>query len=73
MPVTQYAQTLDGAHIAYQVFGSGPPDIVYANSFMGHSEVSWEHPPAASFYERMAAFSRVVLFDRRGTGLSDPA
>ena len=72
MPVTQYAQTPDGAHIAYQVFGNGPPDIVYANSFMGHAEVSWEHPPAASFYERMAAFSRVVLFDRRGTGLSDP-
>ena len=39
---------------------------------MSHIEVSWEYPAAASFYERMAAFSRLVLFDRRGTGLLDP-
>ena len=72
LPVTQYALTDDGAHIAYQALGEGPPDIVYANSFMGHIEVSWEYPPAASFYQRMAAFSRLIIFDRRGTGLSDP-
>jgi class 3 adenylate cyclase len=72
LPVTQYARTDDGAHIAYQVLGNGTPDIVYANSFMGHIEVSWEYPRAASFYQRMAAFSRFVIFDRRGTGLSDP-
>jgi class 3 adenylate cyclase len=72
LPVTQYARTDDGAHIAYQALGTGPPDIVYANSFMGHIEVSWEYPPAASFYQRMAAFSRLIIFDRRGTGLSDP-
>jgi class 3 adenylate cyclase len=72
MPETRYARTPDGAHIAYQVLGTGPPDIVYANSFMSHIEVSWEYPRAVSFYERMAAFSRLVLFDRRGTGLSDP-
>jgi class 3 adenylate cyclase len=71
-PVTQYARTDDGAHIAYQVLGNGPLDIVYANSFMGHIEVSWEYPPAANFYQRMAAFSRLIIFDRRGTGLSDP-
>jgi class 3 adenylate cyclase len=45
---------------------------VYANSYMGHVEVSWEYPPAATFYERMARLGRLVLFDRRGTGLSDP-
>ena len=72
LPETRYAKTAGGVHIAYQVVGEGPPDIVYANSFMGHVEVSWEYPPAARFYERMAAFSRLVLFDRRGTGLSDP-
>lgn len=72
VPETHYAMTGDGNHIAYQVVGEGPPDIVYANSFMSHVEVSWEYAPAASFYERMASFSRLVLFDRRGTGLSDP-
>jgi pimeloyl-ACP methyl ester carboxylesterase len=69
---TRYAVTSDDNHIAYQVVGEGPPDIVYANSFMGHVEVSWEYARAANFYERMASFSRLVLFDRRGTGLSDP-
>jgi pimeloyl-ACP methyl ester carboxylesterase len=64
--------TSDDNHIAFQVVGDGPPDIVYASSFMGHVEVSWEYARAASFYERMASFSRLVLFDRRGTGLSDP-
>jgi pimeloyl-ACP methyl ester carboxylesterase len=72
MPETRYAKTADGAHIAYQVVGHGPPDIVYANSFMSHIEVSWEYPRAVSFYERMAGFGRLILFDRRGTGLSDP-
>ena len=72
MPETRFAITDDGAHIAYQVIGDGPPDIVYANSFMSHVEVSWDYPPAARFYERMASFGRLVLFDRRGTGLSDP-
>jgi pimeloyl-ACP methyl ester carboxylesterase len=72
MPETRYAKTGDDVHVAYQVLGDGPPDVVYANSFMGHIEVSWEYAPAVRFYERMAAFSRLVLFDRRGTGLSDP-
>jgi pimeloyl-ACP methyl ester carboxylesterase len=69
---TRYAKTGDGVHIAYQVAGDGPPDVVYANSYMSHIEVSWEYPPAARFYEQMARFGRLVLFDRRGTGLSDP-
>lgn len=69
---TRYAKTEDGAHVAYQVVGEGPLDIVYANSFMGHVEASWEYARAANFYDRLARFSRLVLFDRRGTGLSDP-
>jgi class 3 adenylate cyclase len=72
VPEIQYARTGDGVHIAYQVVGDGPVDLVYANSFMGHVEVSWEYARAVRFYERMAAFCRLVLFDRRGTGLSDP-
>jgi class 3 adenylate cyclase len=72
MPETHYVKTAEGSHIAYQMMGQGPPDIVYANSFMSHIEVSWEYQRAVSFYERMTAFSRLVLFDRRGTGLSDP-
>jgi pimeloyl-ACP methyl ester carboxylesterase len=72
VPEVKYARTADGVHIAYQVVGDAAVDLVYANSFMSHIEVSWEYPPAARFYERMAAFCRLVLFDRRGTGLSDP-
>ena len=60
MPETRYAKTEDGVPVAYQVVGEGPPDVVYANSFMGHIEVSWEYAPAVRFYERMAAFSRLV-------------
>ena len=72
IPETRYAKTEDHVHVAYQSVGEGPPDLVYANSFMSHIEVSWEYAPAVRFYERMAAFSCLVLFDRRGTGLSDP-
>ncbi len=72
VPEINYAKSADGVHVAYQVVGDGPPDVVYANSFMSHIEVSWDYPPAARFYERMAAFCQLVLFDRRGTGLSDP-
>ncbi len=72
VPEINYAISADGVHVAYQVVGDGHPDVVYANSFMSHIEVSWDYPPAVRFYERMAAFCRLVLFDRRGTGLSDP-
>jgi pimeloyl-ACP methyl ester carboxylesterase len=72
VPDINYARSADGVHVAYQVLGDGPPDVVYANSFMSHIEVSWDYPPAVRFYERMGAFCRLVLFDRRGTGLSDP-
>jgi pimeloyl-ACP methyl ester carboxylesterase len=72
VPDIGYAMTSDGVHVAYQTVGEGPPDIVYANSFMSNIAVTWEYPRAVRFYERMASFGRLVLFDRRGTGLSDP-
>ena len=49
VPEIRYARTADGVYIAYQEVGEGPPDVVYANSFLGHIEVSWEYPRATRF------------------------
>jgi pimeloyl-ACP methyl ester carboxylesterase len=59
-----------GAEVAYQIVGQGPPDVVYVPGF-GHVDVRWEDPMYAAFLERLASFSRLILFDRRGTGASD--
>ena len=72
MPETRYAKTSDGVHIAYQTVGEGPFDLVFANSWASHVEFSWSRPAIVRFYERFSAFCRLVLFDKRGTGLSDP-
>jgi class 3 adenylate cyclase len=69
-PRTRYAHSGD-ASIAYQVFGEGSVDLVLINGPASHLEVVWEEPNTARCFERMAGFARVVLFDRRGTGLSD--
>ena len=58
-------------HIAYQVLGEGPLDLVYVPGWLSHVELSWEQPMLARFLERLASFSRLILFDKRGTGLSD--
>ena len=58
-------------HIAYQVFGAGPPDLVFVPSWNTNVEALWEMPPLARFVGQLATFGRVVLFDKRGTGLSD--
>jgi class 3 adenylate cyclase len=71
VPATRYARN-DGVHIAYQVWGEGEVDLVLVPGFVSHVEVVWELPAAARFLERLGAFARVVMFDRRGTGLSDP-
>jgi len=71
-PETKYAKTGD-LFIAYQVMGEGPLDLVYAPAYSTHLELNWEWPPYARFLQRLASFSRLLLFDRRGTGLSDPA
>ena len=70
-PPTRYAKS-DGVSIAYQVIGDGPIDLVLVQGFATHLDLQWEAPPLARFFERLASFSRLVLFDKRGTGLSDP-
>ena len=70
-PVTRYAES-DDASIAYQVVGDGPLDVVLVLGFATHLELQWELPPLARFLERISLFSRLVIFDKRGTGLSDP-
>jgi pimeloyl-ACP methyl ester carboxylesterase len=57
--------------IAYAVYGQGPPDLVFVHGFAGNIEIENEHPIPAGFHERLAGFSRLIIFDRRGTGLSD--
>jgi class 3 adenylate cyclase len=72
IPPTRYATTVDGFHLAWQVVGQGPPDLLYMPHWATHVEVMWEDPPLSSFIRRLAVFSRTILFDKRGTGLSDP-
>jgi class 3 adenylate cyclase/pimeloyl-ACP methyl ester carboxylesterase len=71
-PETKFAKSGD-LFIAYQVVGHGPLDLVFAPAYSTHLELNWEWPPYARFLQRLASFSRLLLFDRRGTGLSDPA
>jgi pimeloyl-ACP methyl ester carboxylesterase len=71
MPETRYARSGD-VHIAYQQFGAGDLDLVVVNGFTTHVELVWEYEPAARFLEGLGSFARVVNFDRRGSGLSDP-
>ncbi len=71
MPDTAYAKCGD-LSLAYQVFGNGPVDLVFAGSFVSHVEMFWTMPEFKTFMERLAAFCRVVLFDKAGVGLSDP-
>jgi pimeloyl-ACP methyl ester carboxylesterase len=70
-PQTRYAKTVDGVNIAYQVIGDGPIDVLFVLGWVTHIERMWEQPRIARFLERLASFSRVVLFDKRGVGLSD--
>jgi class 3 adenylate cyclase len=72
VPDVHYAKTFDGVRIAYQTVGSGPFDLIFANSWCSHCEYSWTNPRVVRFYESLASFCRLVLFDKRGTGLSDP-
>jgi len=69
-PETRYAKSGD-INIAYQVLGDGPIDLVYVPGWVSHVEYGWEQPLVAQFFRRLASFSRLILFDKRGTGLSD--
>ena len=70
-PETRYAKAADGVHIAYQVVGDGPVDLVFVMGWASNIEAMWEEPNFARFLNRLASFSRLILFDKRGVGLSD--
>src|SRR5215471_15843526 len=69
-PETRYAKSGE-LRIAYQVVGNGPLDLVFVPGFVSNLDLWWEEPGSAHFFSRLAAFSRLILFDKRGTGLSD--
>jgi class 3 adenylate cyclase len=69
-PDTSYA-SLDGDRIGYQVFGHGPPDVVTTIGSFSHMDLVWEDPAVALYFRSLGSFSRVIRFDRRGTGVSD--
>ena len=69
---TKYAKTGD-LHIAYQVVGRGPRDVVIVPGFFSHIEYQWEEPRFAHMLQRLVSFSRLICYDKRGTGLSDRA
>jgi class 3 adenylate cyclase len=70
-PQTRYARSGD-LHIAYQVLGDGPMDLIYVPTWISQVEHLWEEPGIARYFRRLASFARLILFDRRGSGLSDP-
>jgi class 3 adenylate cyclase len=69
-PVTRYAKSGD-VYIAYQVLGEGPLDLVWIPSLAHHVELNWENPVVAPWLERLAGLGRLIVFDKRGTGMSD--
>ena len=71
LPEVRYVRS-GGASIAFQVFGAGPPDVVFAPGFVSQLDLAWEEPLLARFLRGLGSFSRVIWFDRVGTGLSDP-
>lgn len=70
-PPTKYAKSGD-VHVAYQMVGEGPLDLVFVPGFVSHVEHWWDEPSCARFLGRLGSFCRLILFDKRGTGLSDP-
>jgi pimeloyl-ACP methyl ester carboxylesterase/DNA-binding winged helix-turn-helix (wHTH) protein len=70
VPITRYARSGD-VNIAYQVVGDGPIDLVFVMGWVSHLDYFWREPSFARFLKRLASFSRLILFDKRGTGLSD--
>lgn len=70
-PQTRYAKSGE-VNIAYQVVGDGPFDLVFVPGFISHLDLQWADPRIARFLEKLASFSRLIMFDKRGTGLSDP-
>ena len=70
IPSTHYVKS-DDVHIAYQVIGEGPFDLLFVPGFVSNIEAIWQSPEQSAFFRRLASFSRLILFDKRGTGMSD--
>jgi pimeloyl-ACP methyl ester carboxylesterase len=70
-PVTTYAPS-EGGYVAYQLFGSGSTNLVFVTSWASNVDVMWEEPRMAAYLNRLGTFARVVAFDKRGAGVSDP-
>jgi class 3 adenylate cyclase/pimeloyl-ACP methyl ester carboxylesterase len=70
-PEIRYVKSEDG-YVAYQVFGRGPFDVLFIGNWASNIEVMWEHPSMARYLDRLGQFARVICFDKRGAGLSDP-
>ena len=71
MPETRYALSGD-VHIAYQLTGEGPFDLVFVPGYVTHMELQWTLPGFEGFLDDLGAFARLIRFDKRGTGMSDP-
>jgi class 3 adenylate cyclase len=70
IPSTHYVKS-DDVHIAYQVIGEGSFDLLFVPGFVSNIETIWQSPEQSAFFRRLASFSRLILFDKRGTGMSD--
>jgi alpha-beta hydrolase superfamily lysophospholipase len=70
-PETQYAKAEEG-YVGYQVIGQGPFDILFIGNWVSNIEVMWEHPSMVRYLNRLGSFARVIAFDKRGSGVSDP-
>ena len=68
---TRYAKS-GRVNVAYQVVGGGAVDLILVPGFVSHLEVAWEEPRLAHFLGRLASFARLIIFDKRGSGMSDP-
>ena len=71
MAETSYTKCGD-LSLAYQVFGDGPIELVFVGPIFGHTELFWTLPEFKAFFDQLATFCRVVMFDKAGVGLSDP-
>jgi pimeloyl-ACP methyl ester carboxylesterase len=70
---TRYAIAADGTRLALQVVGEGAIAVLFVQGFVSHVEFGWEEPRLTAFFDRLSSFSRLIIFDQHGTGLSDPA
>ena len=70
VPETRYVRS-QGYHIAYQVVGEGPGDVIFIPGFASHLEIGWEQPRYERWFRRVSSYARLILIDKRGTGLSD--